>query len=71
MSKPRRFPPPWTIEEFENGLGKCEFHQPYYIAPNGKTGAEAFVVIRDAMQDEERVALAPAWQRPAGHDAAL
>jgi hypothetical protein len=27
-------------------------------APNGKTGAEAFVVIRDAMQDEERVALA-------------
>jgi DNA end-binding protein Ku len=32
--------------------------KPYYIAPNGKTGAEAFVVIRDAMQDEERVALA-------------
>jgi Ku protein len=27
-----------------------------YIAPNGKTGAEAFVVIRDAMQ-KERVAL--------------
>src|SRR5215472_11427435 len=32
--------------------------KPYYIAPSGKTGAEAFVVIRDAMQDEERVALA-------------
>jgi non-homologous end joining protein Ku len=32
--------------------------KPYYIAPNGKTGAEAFVVIRDAMQDEERIALA-------------
>src|SRR5271165_5061241 len=32
--------------------------KPYYIAPNGETGAEAFVVIRDAMQDEERVALA-------------
>jgi hypothetical protein len=32
--------------------------QPYYIAPDGKTGAEAFVVIRDAMQDEKRVALA-------------
>jgi DNA end-binding protein Ku len=30
----------------------------YYVAPNGKAGAEAFVVIRDAMQDEERVALA-------------
>jgi DNA end-binding protein Ku len=28
------------------------------FAPNGKTGAEAFIVIRDAMQDEERVALA-------------
>src|SRR4029078_2482828 len=32
--------------------------KPYYIAPNGKTGTEAFVVIRDAMQDEDRVALA-------------
>jgi len=32
--------------------------KPYYIAPNGKTGTEAFVVIRDAMQNEERVALA-------------
>ena len=32
--------------------------KPYYVAPIGKTGAEAFVVIRDAMQDEERVALA-------------
>jgi DNA end-binding protein Ku len=32
--------------------------RPYYIAPNGETGAEAFVVIRDAMQDEKRVALA-------------
>lgn len=31
--------------------------KPYYIAPNGKTGTEAFVVIRDAMQNEERVAL--------------
>ena len=32
--------------------------KPYYIAPNGKTEAEAFAAIRDAMQDEERVALA-------------
>jgi DNA end-binding protein Ku len=30
--------------------------RPYYIAPNGKTGAEAFVVIREAMQDDQRVA---------------
>lgn len=32
--------------------------KPYYIAPAGKTGAEAFAVIRDAMKDKERVALA-------------
>jgi DNA end-binding protein Ku len=32
--------------------------KPYYIAPGDKTGAEAFAVIRDAMKDEERVALA-------------
>jgi len=38
-------------------IDKRYLDRPYYIAPNGKTGAEAFVVIRDAMQDEERVAL--------------
>jgi DNA end-binding protein Ku len=38
-------------------IDKRYLDKPYYIAPNGKTGAEAFVVIRDAMQDEERVAL--------------
>jgi len=32
--------------------------RPYYIAPAGKSATEAFVVIRDAMQDQERVALA-------------
>jgi DNA end-binding protein Ku len=32
--------------------------KPYYIAPADKTGAEAFAVIRDAMKDKERVALA-------------
>jgi DNA end-binding protein Ku len=32
--------------------------KPYYIAPGGKTGEEAFAVIRDAMKDKERVALA-------------
>jgi DNA end-binding protein Ku len=32
--------------------------KPYYIAPKGKEGAEAFAVIRDAMKDKERVALA-------------
>jgi DNA end-binding protein Ku len=38
-------------------IDKRYLDKPYYIAPNGKTGTEAFVVIRDAMQDEERVAL--------------
>jgi DNA end-binding protein Ku len=32
--------------------------KPYYIVPNGKAGTDAFVVIRDAMKREERVALA-------------
>jgi len=32
--------------------------RPYYIVPDGKPGAEAFAVIRDAMKDQERVALA-------------
>lgn len=32
--------------------------KPYYIAPTGKTGADAFVVIRDAMKRKEKVALA-------------
>lgn len=32
--------------------------KPYYITPDGKTGADAFAVIRDAMKDKERVALA-------------
>ncbi|MDB5578789.1 MAG: Ku protein [Bradyrhizobium sp.] len=32
--------------------------KPYYIAPDDKTGVEAFAVIRDAMKDKDRVALA-------------
>jgi DNA end-binding protein Ku len=32
--------------------------KPYYIAPAGKQGADAFAVIRDAMKDKDRVALA-------------
>jgi DNA end-binding protein Ku len=39
-------------------IDKRYLDKPYYIRPDGKAGAEAFVVIRDAMQDEERVALA-------------
>jgi Ku protein len=33
-------------------------NNPYYIAPDGKAGADAFAVIRDAMKDKGRVALA-------------
>jgi DNA end-binding protein Ku len=32
--------------------------RPYYIAPDGKAAVEAFAVIRDAMKDKDRVALA-------------
>jgi DNA end-binding protein Ku len=34
------------------------FDKPYYIVPNGKAGADAFVVIRDAMKHKDKVALA-------------
>jgi DNA end-binding protein Ku len=33
-------------------------NNPYYIAPDGKAGTDAFAVIRDAMKDQDRVALA-------------
>jgi DNA end-binding protein Ku len=33
-------------------------NHPYYIAPDGKAGIDAFAVIRDAMKDQGRVALA-------------
>jgi Ku protein len=32
--------------------------KPYYIAPDGKDGLDAFAVIRDAMKNKDRVALA-------------
>ena len=31
---------------------------PYYLVPNGKASVDAFAVIRDAMKDQDRVALA-------------
>ena len=34
------------------------FNHPYYIAPEGKAGIDAFAVIRDAMKNKGRVALA-------------
>src|ERR1700760_2664258 len=33
-------------------------NHPYYIAPEGKAAIDAFAVIRDAMKDQGRVALA-------------
>src|SRR5690348_1670711 len=33
-------------------------NHPYYIVPDGKAGVDAFAVIRDAMKDQKRVALA-------------
>jgi DNA end-binding protein Ku len=39
-------------------IDKRYLDKPYYITPDGKMAAEAFVVIRDAMNDQERVGLA-------------
>jgi DNA end-binding protein Ku len=39
-------------------IDKRYLNHPYYIVPDGKAGADAFAVIRDAMKDQERVALA-------------
>jgi DNA end-binding protein Ku len=39
-------------------IDKRYLDRPYYIAPDGKAAVEAFAVIRDAMKDKDRVALA-------------
>src|SRR6266550_2742961 len=39
-------------------IDKRYLNHPYYIAPDGKAGVDAFTVIRDAMKDKDRVALA-------------
>ena len=48
------------IESFvpRDEIDKRYLNHPYYIAPDGKAAIEAFAVIRDAMKDQERVALA-------------
>ena len=48
------------IDKFvpEEEIDKRYYERPYYIVPDGKGGEEAFGVIRDAMKDEDRVALA-------------
>jgi Ku protein len=39
-------------------IDKRYLNHPYYIVPDGKAGVDAFAVIRDAMKDQRRVALA-------------
>jgi DNA end-binding protein Ku len=48
------------IESFvpRDEIDKRYLDHPYYIAPDGKAAIEAFAVIRDAMKDQDRVALA-------------
>ena len=48
------------IDKFvpEEEIDKRYYERPYYIVPDGKSGEEAFAVIRDAMKDKGRVALA-------------
>jgi DNA end-binding protein Ku len=47
------------IDDFvpEDEIDERYLDRPYYIAPNGKTGADAFAVIRDAMKKQDQVAL--------------
>jgi Ku protein len=48
------------IDKFvpEEEIDKRYYERPYYIVPDGKSGEEAYAVIRDAMKDRGRVALA-------------
>jgi DNA end-binding protein Ku len=48
------------IDKFvpEEEIDKRYYESPYYIVPDDKSGEEAFAVIRDAMKDKGRVALA-------------
>jgi len=39
-------------------IDKRYLDHPYYIVPDGKAGVDAFAVIRDAMKDQDRVAMA-------------
>jgi DNA end-binding protein Ku len=48
------------IDKFvpEEDIDKRYYERPYYIVPEGKGGEEPFAVIRDAMKDKGRVAIA-------------
>lgn len=47
------------IDDFvpQDEIDQRYLDRPYYIAPTGKTGADAFTVIRDAMKKKDKVAL--------------
>jgi len=49
-----------TIDSFvpADEIDKRYLNHPYYIVPDGKAGVDAFAVVRDAMKDKDRVALA-------------
>lgn len=49
-----------NIDKFvpEEDIDKRYYERPYYIVPDGEGGEGAFAVIRDAMKDKGRVALA-------------
>ncbi len=42
----------------EDEIDKRYLDHPYYIVPDGRAGIDAFAVIRDAMKEQDRVALA-------------
>src|SRR5215468_3039768 len=48
------------IESFvpKDEIDKRYLDRPYYIAPDGKAAIEAFAVVRDALKEQDRVALA-------------
>lgn len=48
------------IQKFvpEEDIDKRYYERPYYAVPDGKGGEDAFVVLRDAMKDKGRVAIA-------------
>ena len=48
------------IEKFvpEADIDKRFYERPYYLVPDGKSGTDAFVVLRDAMMNKGRVAIA-------------
>lgn len=47
------------IERFveQPAIDRIYWDEPYYLVPDGKTGIEAFAVIRDAMREKDRVGL--------------